>query len=157
LNGEGARPGGAAIGQAEGLDLGRVWRVLQALRQTLADLPTLDGWQETGWRILLRVDSMGFPGGVELRTFVQLARPNGILYTAEYATSDVVFYAEGEAASVDDVVLTTLSQADEAVQYLQGYAGFADFPDDAPSFLEAVDNVGPDTLLGLLGWALVAL
>jgi len=142
--------GHAETGQGEGLPLDKVGVVLQALARALADLPQLPGWAAGGQTFGLEITrtwvNVDLPGGgwsadqpaIEVRAWLEDSWEGR-------SVSQWVYYLEGDAATVDDVVLTTLGQVQQAGEYAGGF------------FVPYLDDVGPQNFAGLLELAYLAL
>jgi len=148
----------AEVGQAPGLDLPRVRLVLEALRQMFQALPTLAGYVDPGYRLdLVITPQPAHPlfGPPALDSLLRVVDESGQelsqLWEAEFpAESDLMVYGRREVPpSLDDVVLTTLAQAQQAIERANedlARGGWEELPD----FFDVADQVGPGSLAGAL-------
>ena len=143
------------VGQAAPLDLPRVRLVLQALGQALLDLSGLEGYEWPGYTFRLYT---GLQAGYWWQdvwqdpfvwAFVQLEESPGVELNY-LSSSSVVRYLTSAGPSMEDVILTTLAQAQDAVEQANQYITQTSAAGELPDFVDVVNDVGPDSFAGAL-------
>jgi len=148
---------GARIGQAgPALAWPQIRLLLESLGQTFASLPQLEGYEDPGWLVGLSFWQVGpthYGVDVVLYDSQTLSELSG-----QFLRLGRVVYDTGELLTADDVVLTTLAQAQQAVDTVNEYAASLAALEDAPELpdlFSVFDQVGPDNFAGLLSLLLL--